>query len=421
QPRSIVCVPLLVSGKPLGVVSLLMSDSGRRLQQEDVDVALDLGRRAGLAIEIARLYSQREIERDRLRQILDQLPEAILVVDEAGNLIASNDAADVMSGPFEPGQSPMTSPHFQLAGLDGTLLDADDRPLRRALSGEVIHGLQALLIRSGRDDRLPVMVSAAPMRDQASCIVGAMAMVQDITDLKDLEQQREAFLAAAAHDLKTPLTSVQGLAQLLRRELAKGAPPRVDRVQATLESIESGTKKMAGLIDELLDVPRLESSGRLALDRQDTDLLALARQVAREQQATTRRHRLIVSSAQATVIGRWDRSRLERAIANLVANAIKYTPQGGDVQLEVATETANGEEHALLRVSDTGIGIPAQDLDRVFERFERGANVTAEMPGNGVGLAYVRQVILQHGGTVSVQSTPGQGSVFAIRLPREAR
>jgi len=175
------------------------------------------------------------------------------------------------------------------------------------------------------------------------------------------------------------------------------------------------------LIDELLDVPRLESSGRLALDRQDTDLLALARQVAREQQATTRRHRLIVSSAQATVIGRWDRSRLERAIANLVANAIKYTPQGGDVQLEVATETANGEEHALLRVSDTGIGIPAQDLDRVFERFERGANVTAEMPGNGVGLAYVRQVILQHGGTVSVQSTPGQGSVFAIRLPREAR
>jgi signal transduction histidine kinase/ActR/RegA family two-component response regulator len=419
-PASMICVPLVASGKAFGVVSLLMSDSGRHFRQDDVSVAMDLGRRAGLAIEHARLYREREQERDRLRQIVDQLPEGILVIDREGLLIASNDAADIMSGPYAPGSSPPLASRFQLAGSDGSLLDASELPLSRALSGHVTHGLQALLVDKERPHQLPVMVSAAPLRAPTGDIVGAMAIVQDITELKDLEQQKEAFLSAAAHDLKTPLTSVQGLVQLLRRQLANAELPRTDRLKSTLASIETGTKKMTGLIDELLDVSRLESSGRLGLDCHQTDLVKLARQVAGEQQATTRRHRLIVDSAVPELTGVWDSGRLDRAVTNLVTNAIKYSPKGGDVRLVVGLEAVDGAEFAVLRVSDEGIGIPAEDLDRVFERFERGTNVEAAMPGNGVGLSYVRQVVLQHGGSVSVQSQPGQGSAFTIRLPREA-
>ena len=171
---------------------------------------------------------------------------------------------------------------------------------------------------------------------------------------------------------------------------------------------------MVTLIGELVDVTRLRAGQPLELQRRPTDLVALVGQVAAEYQRTTDRHELRTDVHLPTLVGIWDPERLERVLANLVANAIKYSPAGGPITLRVTREEVAG--WASLAVMDDGIGIPAADLPHVFERFRRGANV-GQVTGTGIGLAGARQIVELHGGTIAVTSQEGRGSTFTVRLP----
>jgi PAS domain S-box-containing protein/excisionase family DNA binding protein len=230
-------------------------------------------------------------------------------------------------------------------------------------------------------------------------------------------QMRDEFLGIVSHDLKTPITGLLGYAQLLRRELDRADGPRSDRLGQGLAQMEVTTRKMAAMIDELLDVTRLELGQPLALERALTDLVALAEQVAAEHRPAAPQHTIRVEAAVPRLLGWWDAGRLERVLDNLLSNAIKYSPNGGEIVVEVTrVEEATGE-WAVVTVRDDGIGIPAADLPRIFERFHRGANVAGRIGGVGLGLAGVRQVVEQHGGTVTVDSREGEGSTFTVRLP----
>jgi signal transduction histidine kinase len=173
---------------------------------------------------------------------------------------------------------------------------------------------------------------------------------------------------------------------------------------------------MAGMIDEVLDTTRLQLGRPLLLERDPIDLVGLARQIAAECQKTSETHRLRVEATSPEVVGAWDGRRLERVLANLVGNAVKYSPRGGDVVIEVAGEEDDRGTWAVLRVRDNGIGIPPADLPHVFDRFRRGTNV-GEIRGSGIGLANARQIVEQHGGKVEVTSTVGEGTTFTVRLP----
>jgi signal transduction histidine kinase len=187
-------------------------------------------------------------------------------------------------------------------------------------------------------------------------------------------------------------------------------------VEPLLARVEAATDKVAALIDELLDISRLEAAGELVLNRSATDLAAVARRVIAEHRPQAHLHTLRLVEHTPGVVGAWDAVRLERVVDNLVANAIKFSPEGGEVVLTVATDRDDGHAWATLCVEDAGLGIRPEDVGRIFHRFERGANV-GEIPGSGIGLAYVRDIAAQHGGTISVASTPGQGSTFTLRLP----
>ena len=169
------------------------------------------------------------------------------------------------------------------------------------------------------------------------------------------------------------------------------------------------------MINDLLDVTRLQMKRPLELDRQPTDLVALVRRVATELQATTERHQIRVEADTPEVVGEWDSARLERVVTNLVSNAVKYSPGGGEVTL--AVERENGD--ALLRVRDRGMGIPKDEMLHVFERFYR-ADPARPPGGAGLGLAIARWIAEEHGGAITVESRPGQGSVFAVELPAVA-
>jgi signal transduction histidine kinase len=178
---------------------------------------------------------------------------------------------------------------------------------------------------------------------------------------------------------------------------------------------------MTALIEELLDLTRLETIGNLSLNRDQTDLVQVAKGVLRAYENSAPDHELALDTRLESLTGRWDEARLERAISNLVGNAVKYSPEGRRVMVGISRESVAGEDRAVVSVSDQGIGIAPDDLERIFDRFQRGSNVPDSLAGSGVGLAYVREIVLQHGGTISVHSRPGEGSTFTIRLPLEAR
>lgn len=226
---------------------------------------------------------------------------------------------------------------------------------------------------------------------------------------------RDDFLASVAHDLKNPLGAIKGYAQLLRRQAARLDAPQAARLAEGLGRIDAMVSKAIAQVDALLDLARLQSDQPLQLELQATDLVALARRVAAEYQMTTTMHRLTVETDLPELYGVWDARRLERALGNLLANAIRYSPAGGDIVVRVGLDVA--ETTAILSVQDHGIGIPAADLPRIFERFYRASNTRGRYPGEGLGLAGVRQIVEQHGGSILVESVEGVGSTFTLRLP----
>ena len=147
------------------------------------------------------------------------------------------------------------------------------------------------------------------------------------------------------------------------------------------------------------------------------DLVALAAAAIEELQARSPDHHLSLTSGTPALVGMWDGPRLDRVLRNLLENAVKFSPNGGEIHLSLDEEVLeDGSSWAVLRVEDSGVGIPPDDLDRIFERFQRGRNVSG-ISGNGIGLTGVRQIVLQHGGTISAASQEGQGATFTIRLP----
>jgi signal transduction histidine kinase len=228
---------------------------------------------------------------------------------------------------------------------------------------------------------------------------------------------RDEFLASATHDLKTPLTAISGLAQVLDRRAARLDSADGERLRAGLVKINLVTLRMTALINELMDVARLRMGRRLVLERHPTDLVGLARQMVAEAALTTGHHRIEVESDLESLVGQWDGFRLERVLGNLLTNAIKYSPEGGEVRVEVRAEQRDGAPWAVMSVRDHGIGIPAADLPRIFERFHRGRNVLGRIRGAGIGLFGARQIVSQHGGKIDVESQEGEGSTFTVALP----
>jgi signal transduction histidine kinase len=251
----------------------------------------------------------------------------------------------------------------------------------------------------------------------AEDLAGRAALAADNARLyrqaQDAIRARDAFLASASHDLRTPLSYIKGTAAVLRL-LAGSADPR--RIEDGLAIIETSATRMAGLIDELLDVAQLQMGRELQLHRAPTDLVKLVRAAVERRQQLATAHRLAVDAAAETLVGAWDAMRIERVLDNLLDNAIKYSPRGGQISVSVGRADLE-DDWAVLAVQDRGLGIPAGDLPRIFERFHRGENVQGRFAGTGLGLAGCRQVVEQHGGTIEVESDEGVGSTFTARLP----
>ncbi len=235
-------------------------------------------------------------------------------------------------------------------------------------------------------------------------------------DAQEALRLRDGFLSAVGHDLGTPLTAIKGMAQLMQRRLRRtGTPPDMAALGELSARIVQSSDRMASLLGELMDLTRLRSGQTLELHRVPTDLVALSRRVVEEHRQAVRRSEIQVEAAEPELFCSCDAGRLERVVSNLVGNAAKYSPPD---RCRITITVAPDEDgHAVLSVKDEGIGIPAGELGRVLDLYYRATNVPSESQGSGIGLAGSRQIIDQHGGTLTIESAEGVGTTVTVRLP----
>jgi len=275
-------------------------------------------------------------------------------------------------------------------------------------------GLVALVGSSGREFSKTDEAIVVQIAQVAAAAIEHMWLEQNAQEA--LARSSE-FVAMVSHDLKNPLTAIRGHTQLLERYVRRGSELDTTRVMSGLVKIEDTTQRMVMLINELQDLARIQASQPLELYLAETDVVALARRMVTEYQQLNPEHRVHLINSREALPGHWDPIRLERVLGNLLSNAIKYSPSGGEITLDIEGD----DERAILRVRDQGIGIPKADLPQVFERYHRASNVPAGVGGTGLGLAGARQIVEQHGGSISVESEEGGGTTFTVELPSQTK
>jgi signal transduction histidine kinase len=225
-------------------------------------------------------------------------------------------------------------------------------------------------------------------------------------------QLRDIFFSVAAHELKTPLTSLIGHAQLLQRRAYQEANLS-ERDQRSVDVICGQASRLSQMVSALLDITRIEQ-GRLSIAPAPLNLVLLARRVVDEMRPTLELHTLEYSDEGEPLIVIGDALRLEQVLQNLIGNAVKYSPSGGPIHVHLMRR----EDMAAVAVRDLGIGVPQAALSQLFQRFYRADNVDdRQITGMGIGLYVVKEIITLHGGTVAVESTEGQGSTFTFYVP----
>ncbi len=333
-----------------------------------------------LAASAARL-SVSQTELHRLRRALDALPVGVVLVDDHGQVQVRNTAASAYEG------------HGRVL-----VWEAVERHLRRAVTGRSSGQLLELF----GPPRTSLQIDAVPLRDG-----GALATIEDVSERARVDRVRTDFVANISHELKTPV----GAMAVLAEALAEADEPEI--VERLAARISAEAHRAARTIDDLLELSRIELGGPALREAVDVDTVVAE---AVERTATAAEHREVsVRRAGTPGLSVWgDARQLTSAVANLVDNAVKYSEDGAEVVVAARAE----DRTVLVEVIDHGIGIPATDLDRVFERFYRVDQARSRATGGtGLGLSIVRHVAANHAGRVTVVSREGEGSTFTIHLP----
>jgi signal transduction histidine kinase len=236
-------------------------------------------------------------------------------------------------------------------------------------------------------------------------------------DAREAARARDRFLAVAAHELRSPLTATKGFAQLLLRRAAR--TPSGEEWIAPLRTIDNQVNKVATLVNRLLDVSRIQEN-RLQLQLEPDDLLAVVREAVAEQQLVAEGRRIILTCPLSELPGVWDRARLGQVLTNLLDNAVKYSPDDGEIS--VTLEQDNLAREVIISVHDDGAGISADGRARLFERDFRASDAASSgLEGMGLGLYVAKGIVDAHGGRIWLESAAGQGTTFYVALPTQTR
>ncbi len=341
-----------------------------------------------MAGDLEGAHAEIEEQRRRLETVVESLGDALIVTDAEGVVEEVNPRAGDLVPELTPGRN---------LARDPGPLPALELALER--ENQVEHDGRTLSVQAAR---------LGPRRGD-----GVVFTVRDVSERARLERLKSEFVATASHELRSPLTSIKGFVELL------GASPSLtDKQREFVEIILLSTNRLVDLVNDLLDVARLEA-GRLEIRRRPTSLGEVAEEVAMlmRPQVDDARQRLELDLAPDVAPADADPGRVRQIITNLLTNAHLYTPAGGRLRVSVFEDGAS----VAVAVADTGRGMDAGQVERVFDRFYRaGPNPTGGPSGSGLGLSIVRSLVDLHGGSIDVDSEPGRGTTFTVRLPKAA-
>ncbi|MCX7843345.1 MAG: cell wall metabolism sensor histidine kinase WalK [Clostridia bacterium] len=384
-----------------------IANKARRLAEGDFDQMVEVksGDEIGrltetfnyMAGELKNKILEISREKSKIETILNYMTDGVIAFDIFGRVIHANPASKQIMGVFEPDMG-----FVEFAGKYDIEISLEDIiALNESCEKEKVVRLPEKAVR----------IYFAHFSDETGRPEGVIAVIQDITEQQRLDDMRREFVANVSHELRTPLTSVKSYAETLM----DGAVDDRDTAMKFLSVINSEADRMTRLVKDLLQLSRLDSSQQ-QWNREEVSLSDLVKGSVEklEFEAKNKKHELNLYIEDDAPFVEGDRDKIEQVILNILTNAIKYTPEGGIVTVNVG----KNYNEAYVKVSDTGIGIPKEDIPRLCERFYRVDKARSrEMGGTGLGLAIAKEITEAHGGSIAISSEVGKGTEVTVTLP----
>lgn len=395
----------------VGLLLVFNKRFGGQFVPEDVKLLSMLSRNAASVLAQARMFEEIIEEKERYEATFESISVGLLMVQNDGIVSEMNPSARRIF-------------HLDANGTEGVGCPVDDiikdnvalTTIKDALSGE--EGMAEITVTLGAegDSRAYIFqLQAAQIHGQDREPSGAVAVFSDITDVRNAERSKTSFIDAAAHDLRNPMAAIKGFAETLLSDPDEDMFTKEDR-QEFLGIIAKSCKRQLGMISDLLNIAKIDAGKALDLHLVPIKLGEIVEDVMRLDQENTSLHtyRAEIDPAAPPVLA--DEVKVDRIISNLVSNARKYSPNGGEILLKV--DYLSDEDRVQVSVADQGLGIPKDQLPKMFGKFSRvKAKGFENIPGTGLGLSMVKNLVELHGGKIWVDSEYGKGSTFTFQLP----
>lgn len=420
--QSAIAVPLTSGDEPWGVLGMFTINRGFDYSAEILNTLESLGRQAGVAIENAFLFQQVNDYAHNLAEQVEARTAEIRTQKEQTDAILAG-AADAIVITSAEGTIEYINPAFtNLTGyFPEEVIDKNPRLLKSAQTSPNIHRQLWRTILGGnvwrgelknkrKDDSLyDADLTIAPIFNQHGQIDKFVGIQRDISKLRELDRLKTEFLGTAAHELRSPLTTIRGYAELLmtRPNFSK------EEIQRFVGYIHEQAVHLADLVSDLLDVSKIESGSAFSISPEKTDPRPIFIERIDLWQSRTNKHTIKLIEPETWPELKIDRPRLGQALGNLLSNAIKYSPAGGDITVKVSV----GASNLQVSITDQGIGMTMDEQKKVFEKFWRADASSTAVEGTGLGMVIVKHIIESHGGKIWVSSRRGEGTTFSFTLP----
>lgn len=396
----------------IGVLHVFNKRYSAHFAQEDIHLLGVLARSASAVIASAKLFFEAAAERDQMQATLESLAAGLVMVGSNAKIMLMNASAKAMLQ--VAGRGEMGKPFEEVIQHDRV-----KELLRLAvLHGQEVAGEEITLVHrdadSGEDRESTYQVQTVLVRNtETKELIGAALVLNDITEIRNVERMKAAFISNISHELNTPLTTIKGFVSTLLQDRNEfySAQERREFYQI----IDSECNRLSRLIGNLLSLSRIESGSGIELDLKPVNVASLvARVVEAHRPHLTERHEIVTEIFPGLPPLLADEDKVDQILANITSNAIKFSPNGGKITIQVTPD----DGFIRFDVTDEGIGIPKEHLPYIFDRFYRvDQRDSRETGGTGIGLYLVKHLVEAHGGSISVESETGKGTRFTVRLP----
>ena len=381
----------------------------------EIDLLKAFGFQLGMAVENSQLYDEMRGGKTYIENLVENAGDAIVSTDTQDQILSWNRAAEVI---FGYSKEEIIGKSLALLALPGHPIELADLRTKVEITGP----MRNLEARRRRKDGaiINVALAVSPIKDKDDQIVGFLYIAKDITEakryerrLRQLDHMKSDFVSNVSHELRTPLTAIKGSVDNMLDGITGSLNERQTRY---LTRIKSNADRLGRLINEILDLSRIES-GKIEIVPTSLPMVSLAKEVAEVLRPVAAEKLILLEVSQPSdeVIAWADRDKITQVIVNLVGNAVKFTPSHGSVTIAVSKDE---HDSVQVSISDTGPGIPADEVDKIFDKFYQVARVNKEKTkGAGLGLAISRALVEMHGGRLWIESEAGKGSIFSFTIP----